>query len=86
MQQRQLTTAFDVFDVVKMLRKHRQAMVQTVDQYVFVYKAVLDLVREVLDSLKAGPGAAAPALPAKPATFGVDRRGQTVFGAFCFAA
>jgi hypothetical protein len=66
LQQQQLQAVFSVFDVVKMLRKHRQAMVQTSEQYLFVFKAILDLVRQILDSLLAGDVSGPPARPVKP--------------------
>lgn len=55
-----LEAQFSVFDVVSEYRKRRQSIVQTADQYLYVYKAVLDLVKNILqgiDPLTAGaPG------------------------------
>lgn len=46
---------FDIYGTVSLLRKQRVAMVQTKDQYVFVYKAILDLVRNVLSGVENTP-------------------------------
>lgn len=43
---------FDIFGTVSLLRRQRVAMVQTKDQYVFVYKAILDLVQKLLSAME----------------------------------
>lgn len=52
---------FSVYEIICEYRKRRQSIVQTADQYLYVYKAVLDLVKNILqglDPLTAGaPGA-----------------------------
>eukprot|EP00051_Salpingoeca_urceolata_P029852 m.7489 g.7489 ORF g.7489 m.7489 type:complete len:438 (-) comp2950_c0_seq2:30-1343(-) len=47
-----LDASFDIFETVARLRQQRLAMVQTTDQYLFVYKAVLDLVKNVLEGVR----------------------------------
>ena len=52
-----LATTINVFNIVSEYRKRRQSIVQTPDQYLYVYKAVLDLVKNILqgiDPLAAG--------------------------------
>jgi len=46
-----LDAKFDVFDLICEYRKRRQSIVQTCDQYLYVYKAILDLVKKVLEGL-----------------------------------
>eukprot|EP00039_Didymoeca_costata_P026659 m.16336 g.16336 ORF g.16336 m.16336 type:complete len:418 (-) comp5668_c0_seq1:97-1350(-) len=47
-----LKAKIDIYDIVAEYRKRRQSMVQTLDQYVYVYKAVLDLVKGILQQIE----------------------------------
>eukprot|EP00053_Salpingoeca_punica_P007466 m.68145 g.68145 ORF g.68145 m.68145 type:complete len:573 (+) comp14162_c1_seq4:97-1815(+) len=44
-----LEAELDIFETIARFRQQRVAMVQTMDQYLFVYKTTLDLVKTVLD-------------------------------------
>lgn len=45
-------TEFSVFQVIDTLRERRQAMVQTLDQYIFVYRCVLELTKIVIACIR----------------------------------
>jgi hypothetical protein len=46
-----LATQLSVYNIVAEYRKRRQSIVQTPDQYLYVYKAVLDLVKNILQGI-----------------------------------
>ena len=47
-----------VYEIVRNMRLQRPAMVQTKDQYVLVYKAIFQLVRQYLDEYQHDPSVA----------------------------
>ena len=50
-----------MFGIVQQMRKQRPAMVQALDQYVFVYMAIIELVQQTLTNV--------PQLPPKMLNF-----------------
>ena len=58
LESKKFQTPNQVYEVVRSMRLQRPAMVQTKDQYVLVYKAIFQLVRQYLDEYQHDPSVA----------------------------